>query len=109
MATTVKKAKAGVKNAYSNMLKKAPAKLEARDSVAPQQLELAGDEQVAVRLPSELVQRMRDAAYYTPGETLTGLVKRGVTAEIDRLERARGEAFPRANAPVRKGRPVRRE
>lgn len=89
--------------------KKAPAKLTASDTdVVSQQLELGRVEQIAVRLPSELVQRMRDAVYWTPGATITALIERGATAEIARLERERGEAFPRANAPVRKGRPVRR-
>jgi hypothetical protein len=113
---TVKKA-SGALRAFGKKLhqttakppqKKAPAKLEANDSAAPQQLELDRSVQIAVRLAPELVQRMRDAAYFTPGETLTSIVERGATAEIDRLERERGEAFPRATAPVRRGRPVRR-
>ena len=114
---TVKKA-SGALRAFGKKLhqttaseptKRAPAKMIAADSnAAPQQLELGRTEQVAVRLPVELVQRLRDAVYFTPGATITALLERGAVAEIDRLERERGAVFPRADAPVRRGRPVRR-
>lgn len=65
-------------------------------------------EQVAVRLPTVLVQEMRSAVYWTPGETITSLVARAVGRELRRLERERGKPFPAAQANVRRGRPVGR-
>lgn len=109
MATTVKKAKAGVKNAYRNMLKKAPAKLEASDGAAPQQLELDRTEQIAVRVPAAFARKIRTAVRYTPDLTITSLVMDAVEKMIRDLEHARGSAFPDENASVRKGRPVRRD
>ena len=83
---------------------------EKPDQTTPQKpaLERSSSMQVAVRLPADLVDRMRAAAFYTPGETITSLIERGATAEIARLERERGEPFPAASGPVRRGRPVGR-
>lgn len=66
-------------------------------------------EQIAVRVPVAFARRVRSAVRYTPDLTITELVIRAVTSEIDRLERRRGERFPFDERPARRGRPVRRD
>jgi hypothetical protein len=58
-------------------------------------------------LPAALVDRVRNAAFWTPGETLAGIGARAVLAELSKLERANGGPFPSRTQPVRKGRPAR--
>jgi hypothetical protein len=63
-------------------------------------------QRITVVVSPETIERLRAAVYWTPGETVTHLVERGTLAEIARLERKRGEAFPRVGGPVRRGRPI---
>ena len=64
-------------------------------------------EQIAVKLPMALAKRMREAVYFVPGLTVTGLVASAVAAELDRLEAKHGGPFGEAG-PVKRGRPARR-
>jgi hypothetical protein len=66
-------------------------------------------EQIAVRVPAAFARRMRSAVRFTPDLTITELVVRAVSGEIDRLERKRGELFPRDGGPVRRDWPMRRD
>lgn len=64
-------------------------------------------ERVTFLLSSELVDRLRDAVYWTPGATLAGIVTESLGRTIDGMERARGEHFPRRKRPLKAGRPVK--
>ena len=57
-------------------------------------------------LPMELLERARDAVYWTPGLTLSSLCEAGLRSEIVNLERKRGEAFPKRAGDLKAGRPV---
>jgi hypothetical protein len=59
---------------------------------------------LTIHLRKDVQERLRAAAYWTPGETLAGIVERAVDAEVDRMEKERGEAFP-ASGKLRTGRP----
>jgi hypothetical protein len=58
-------------------------------------------------LPEQTLDRVRNAAFWTPGETLAAIGARAVLAELARIERANGGPFPDRTQPVRKGRPTR--
>lgn len=59
-------------------------------------------------LPDELVEHARAAVFYTPGLNLSVLMEQALESELRRLERQRGEAFPRRTAPIKTGRPASR-
>lgn len=59
-------------------------------------------------LPDSLMEHARSAVFYTPGLNLSALIEQALEAELRRLERQRGEAFPRRTAPIRTGRPTTR-
>ena len=59
---------------------------------------------VTLHLTREMASKLRAAVYWTPGETLTSLVERGVRVEIARMEKERGEPFP-PPGKLRTGRP----
>jgi hypothetical protein len=65
-------------------------------------------QRLTVVLSPEVIERIRTAVYWTPGETLTSLVERSAIAEVARLEKRRGEPFPRLGGPVKRGRPIGR-
>lgn len=59
-------------------------------------------------VPEELLNRARDAVYWTPGVTLTSFVVQALEHEITRLEKERGDPFPTRKQQLRVGRPVGR-
>jgi hypothetical protein len=60
---------------------------------------------LTVNLPSDLVEHMRDAVYWTPGLTLAWLIARAVRASLTELEAVHQGPFPRRLKPLRAGRP----
>ncbi len=64
-------------------------------------------ERVTVALPPETAERARQAVFFTPGATMSGLFAAAIEAEVDRRENEQGEPFPARRAPIRKGRPIK--
>ena len=64
-------------------------------------------ERATFQLPVDLIERTRNAVYWTPGMTMAGLMESALAAHLDRLEKKRGEAFPARKGSLRTGRPVK--
>ena len=62
-------------------------------------------ERLTVQLPKGLIERARNAAFWTAGLTLTALVEDALIRAIERLERQRGEPFEQRTSDLRAGRP----
>ena len=62
---------------------------------------------MTVHVRAGLVERARNAVYWTPGLTLAGLVDRGVELALTDEENRRGSPFPGRGGALRAGRPVR--
>jgi hypothetical protein len=60
---------------------------------------------LTVNLPSDLVEQMRDAVYWTPGLTLAWMIARSVRTSLIELEQAHQGPFPKRSKPLRAGRP----
>jgi hypothetical protein len=60
---------------------------------------------LTVALPSDLVEQMRDAVYWTPGLTLAWLIGRAVRTSLAELVQSHRGPFPRLSKPLRAGRP----
>ena len=60
-----------------------------------------------VRLPGALIDRARNAVYWTPGLTLAELTERALDKEVARLERERGKPFTKRPGRLKAGRPIR--
>jgi hypothetical protein len=56
------------------------------------------------KLREEIVERMRDAAYWIPGLTMTAIVEKSVEQYLDQLEKDMGKIAPRSG-DVKTGRP----
>jgi hypothetical protein len=54
-----------------------------------------------------VLDRARDAAFWTPGASLSALIERGLRGEVARLEAERGEPFPPRRGPLKPGPAVR--
>jgi hypothetical protein len=60
---------------------------------------------VAVSLPSDLVDRLRDAVYWSPGLTLAWLIGQSLRTSLAEMESLRHGPFPKRTNALRAGRP----
>jgi hypothetical protein len=65
----------------------------------------APEARLTLVMQPDLLERVRNAAFWTPGETLAAIGYRGVMAEVLRMEEANGGPFPQRTRPNRTGRP----
>ncbi len=64
-------------------------------------------ERATFQLPVELIERTRNAVYWTPGATMAGIMEAALVTHMDRLEKKRGEAFPERTGALKTGRPIK--
>ena len=65
-------------------------------------------ERFSSSLPAELMERARNAVFWTPGATMAGLLEEGLRATVERREAERGSRFERRpEAKLRAGRQVK--
>jgi hypothetical protein len=60
-------------------------------------------------IPLPLADRARNVVYFTPGETVAGLLVRGLELAVEEAERKHhgGKRFPARSGQIRTGRPVK--
>jgi hypothetical protein len=81
-----------------------PAPREAERAIsAPKAIK----ERLTVHLSIGLIDRMKNAVYWTPGLTLAGLAEEALAQAVDKLEKERGEPFPPRQAELKGGRPLK--
>lgn len=62
-------------------------------------------QRLTVTLPSSLLDRLRNAVYWTPALTLAGLIEAAGEAKLQELEAQNGEPFPTRIEELKGGRP----
>ena len=60
---------------------------------------------ITVSLPSDLVDRLRDAVYWSPSLTLAWLIAQSLGTSLREMESLRQDPFPRRTKALRAGRP----
>ncbi|NSW58592.1 MAG: hypothetical protein HPY44_21480 [Armatimonadetes bacterium] len=69
--------------------------------------EKTAKERLTVHLPVDLIDRVKNAVYWTPGLTLAALAEDALRARVEGMEAERGEAFPARTEPLKGGRPLK--
>jgi hypothetical protein len=64
-------------------------------------------ERLTVHLSQELINRIRNAVYWTPGLTLADLGEDAFTRVVAEREKQRGGAFPQRKEELKGGRPIK--
>ncbi|HSE60299.1 MAG TPA: hypothetical protein VLA99_16490 [Nitrospiraceae bacterium] len=64
-----------------------------------------GYRRVTLNLPADLVEQLRNTVYWTPGVTLTGLIKDALHESLERLEQRNGRRYPTRLGELKSGRP----
>ena len=63
-------------------------------------------ERLTVHLTVDLIDRVKNAVYWTPGLTLAGLAQHALSQALDELEKERGEPYPPRRQELKGGRPL---
>lgn len=61
---------------------------------------------VTVRLSTDLLERMRNLVYWTPGLTMNSLVEESLEESIKNLEEKKGASFPQRTKQLQPGRKI---
>ena len=64
-------------------------------------------ERVTFQVPVELIERTRNAVYWTPGATMAALMEAALTEHLEKLERDRGRRFEPRSGALKTGRPIK--
>jgi len=73
----------------------------------PEKAPRRAKERMTFHLPVEVMERAKNAVFWTPGLTLADLAAQALTESVDRLEKKRGEVFPPRKADLKGGRPMK--
>lgn len=82
--------------------KKSPAAFPAAPSRGSGQ-----KERLTVHVSVEVIERAKNAVYWTPGLTLAGLAENALQKALEGLERAHGGPFDQRRAELKGGRPLK--
>ena len=64
----------------------------------------SGKQRVTVSLPKALIERLRNAVYWTGHRSLVGLVAEAIEDIVTQMEEVNGGAFPQRVSPLKRGR-----
>ena len=64
-------------------------------------------ERLTVHVPVELIDRVKNVVYWTPGLTLARLAEEALSREVEKRENERGEPFPHRAEELKGGRPLK--
>ena len=65
-------------------------------------------ERLTLNLPVDLIERLKNAVYWTPGLTLAKVAEDALSAAMDKIEKEHGRPFPpRKESFLKRGRPIK--
>lgn len=76
-------------------------------SEPPQEAPKGGKERLTVHLPLEVIDRAKNAVYWSPGLTLAGLAESAFVKALEKLEKENGGPFAPRKGELRGGRPMK--
>lgn len=57
----------------------------------------------AANIPTELLERLRDVAYWEPGESMSSLTESALRVHLGKLEKKRGTPYPPRRGSLKVG------
>lgn len=62
-------------------------------------------QRITVQISADVIERIKNAVYWTPGLTLATLAEEAFSIVVDKLEQERGEKFGRRKEELKTSRP----
>lgn len=59
---------------------------------------------ITVMVDNELVERLKNAVYWSPGKSVSGVMEEALQIAVDQLEKQNGKPFAERNSELKKGR-----
>jgi len=63
-------------------------------------------QRITIHLSTELIERLKNVVFWEPGLTITSLTEKALDAELIKLEKKRGNAYPKRTHNLTGGRPI---
>lgn len=63
-------------------------------------------QRITVQISEDVIERIKNAVYWTPGLTLASLAEEAFAKVVDALEKERGTPFPKRKEELKTGRPL---
>lgn len=82
-------------------------KVKLRLSAPALERRLEKRERLTVKLRAGIIERLRNAVFYTPGLTINGFIEQCINSIVDQMEEDRGSTFPERTENLRAGRPAK--
>lgn len=64
-------------------------------------------QRITVQISEDVIERIKNAVYWTPGLTLASLAEEAFSTIVDALENDREAPFPRRKEELKTGRPIK--
>jgi uncharacterized protein (DUF4415 family) len=88
-------------------LRREPAASQVRnDQAEPKKVEGQKREKLTVHLTHDLIERVKNAAYWNPRLTIASIAELGVKYAIEQVEKEHGGPYPPREAELKGGRPI---
>lgn len=72
----------------------------------PQKKPKSRKQRITVQISEEIIERIKNAVYWTPGLTLASLTEEALYNAVDQLEEDRKAPFPKRKGELKTGRPI---
>lgn len=72
----------------------------------PQKKPKSRKQRITVQISEEVIERIKNAVYWTPGLTLASLAEEALAKAVDQLEKEKGAHFPKRKDELKTGRPI---
>ena len=84
----------------------APFRREQTPQPEPSKAESQKQEKLTVHLTHDLIERVKNAAYWNPRLTIASIAEVGVRYAIEQVEKENGGAYPPRESELKGGRPI---
>lgn len=71
-----------------------------------QKKQKSSKQRITVQISEDVIERLKNAVYWTPGLTLASLAEEAFSNAVDALEEEKGAPFPKRKEELKTGRPI---
>ena len=84
----------------------ATAVLDTQEKVINPKENKSPKQRITVQISQDVIERLKNAVYWTPGLTLAAIAEEAFSKAVDRLENERAATFPKRKNELKTGRPI---
>jgi hypothetical protein len=78
-----------------------------KNQVINQKRKSSKKQRITVQISEDVIERIKNAVYWTPGLTLASLAEKAFSKIVDELENDREAPFPKRKEQLKTGRPIK--